>query len=343
MRKVPVTESVGMVLCHDITKIIPGREKGRAFQKGQVITPGDIPRLRDLGKEHIYVWKDKAGLIHENEAALSLAKHAAGPGLSWSRPNQGRVNLKADYDGLLKVQANQLNSVNSIDDIAMATMHNNRIVVKGQLVAGTRVIPLAIQSHLLKQAEELCSKPGPLLTVKPFHALWVGVVITGTEVYSGRIQDGFCNVIKKKTIPLGARMLGQVIVPDDPSLIAQEIRQMISLGADLVMVTGGMSVDPDDVTPLGIRATGAEVVSYGAPVLPGAMFMLAYLGHVPVCGLPGCVMFNKTTIFDLILPRIFAGERLNREDIVSLGYGGFCEECDVCRYPSCSFGKTIDM
>ncbi|MDD2443499.1 MAG: molybdopterin-binding protein [Desulfotomaculaceae bacterium] len=343
MRKVPVTESVGMVLCHDITKIIPGREKGRAFRRGQVITPEDVPKLRDLGKEHIYVWEAEVDLIHEDEAALSLARHAAGPGLSWGQPNQGRVNLKAAYDGLLKVQASQLRDVNNIDDIVMATMHNNRVVVKGQIVAGTRVTPLAIQRHLLEQAEELCSKPVPLLTVKPFQPLWIGVVTTGTEVYSGRIQDGFCSIIKKKTVPLGARMLGQVIVPDDPHLISQEIRQFIVEGADLVIVTGGMSVDPDDVTPLGIKATGADVVSYGAPVLPGAMFMLAYIGHVPICGLPGCVMFNKTTVFDLILPRIFAGERLNRADIVSLGYGGLCEECDVCHYPSCSFGKTTDM
>ena len=339
MRKVPVTEAVGMVLCHDITRIIPGREKGRAFRRGQVITPGDIPTLLDLGKEHIYVWESEETMIHEDEAALSLARHAAGPGLRWDQPSQGRVNLRALHDGLLKVDVNQLNSVNSLDDIAMATAHNNRVVTKEQIVAGTRVIPLAVRRDILEEAEEICSQAGPLLTVKPFQSLWIGVVTTGSEVYSGRIQDGFCSVIKQKASLFGAKMLGQVIVPDDPFLISHEIRQFIAQGAELVMVTGGMSVDPDDVTPVGIRATGANVVSYGAPVLPGSMFMLAYLGHVPVCGLPGCVMFNSVTIFDLILPRIFAGERVSKADIVALGHGGLCDECADCRFPACSFGK----
>ncbi|VFU13300.1 Bifunctional molybdenum cofactor biosynthesis protein MoaC/MogA [anaerobic digester metagenome] len=293
-----------------------------------------------MGKEHIYVWEPEIDLIHEDEAALRLARHAAGPGLSWDQPNQGRVNIRATRKGLLKVQVDRLHQLNELDDVVMATLHNNRVVAKDQVVAGTRVIPLAIQRHLLEAAEEISGKPSPLITVKPFQPLWVGVVTTGSEVYSGRIQDGFCSIIRQKTAPFNARVLGQVIVPDDPHLISTQIRQLIAEGAELVMVTGGMSVDPDDVTPAGIRATGADVVSYGAPVLPGAMFMLAYLGHVPVCGLPGCVMFNKTTIFDLILPRIFAGEHLNRSDIVNLGHGGLCEECEICQYPACPFGKA---
>ncbi|HPZ43407.1 MAG TPA: molybdopterin-binding protein [Bacillota bacterium] len=340
MRKVPVTEAVGMVLGHDITKIVPGCEKGRAFRRGQVITPGDIPKLLDLGKKHIYVWEPETDLIHEDDAALRLARHSAGPGLSWDQPNQGRVNIRATRNGLFKVHVNRLRNVNELDNIVMATLHNNRVVTKDQVVAGTRIIPLAIERHLLEAAEEICAKPSPLLTVKPFQSLWVGVVTTGSEVYSGRIQDGFCSVIRQKIAPFNARFLGQVIVPDDPQVISSQIRQMIAEGAELVMVTGGMSVDPDDVTPTGIRATGADVVFYGAPVLPGSMFMLAYLGRVPICGLPGCVMFNKTTILDLILPRIFAEERLNRSDIVNLGHGGLCEECETCRYPACPFGKA---
>ena len=206
----------------------------------------------------------------------------------WDQPNQGRVNLRAVHDGILIIDVSQLNRVNSLDDIAMATAHNNRVVKKGQIVAGTRVIPLAVRRDILETAEEICDQSGSMITVKTFQPLWMGVVTTGSEVYSGRIQDGFCSVIKQKASPFGAKMLGQMIVPDDPYLISHEIRQFIAQGAELVMVTGGMSVDPDDVTPVGIRATGADVVSYGAPVLPGSMFMLAYLGHVPVCGLPGC-------------------------------------------------------
>lgn len=340
MRKVPVTEAAGMVLCHDITRIIPGREKGRAFRRGQVITPGDIPVLLDLGKEHIYVWESVDSLIHEDEAALSLARHAAGPGLKWDQPNQGRVNLRAAHDGLLRIDVDRLNRLNNLDDVIMATAHNNRTVIKGQIVAGTRVTPLAIRRDILEEAEEICSKSVPLITVKPYQPLWLGVVTTGSEVYSGRIQDGFCSIIKQKTAPFGARVMGQVIVPDDPFMISKEIHQFVAEGAELVLVTGGMSVDPDDVTPIGIRATGAEVVSYGAPSLPGSMFMMAYLGHVPVCGLPGCVMFNSVTILDLILPRIFAGERVSRSEIVALGHGGLCNECPECHYPVCPFGKS---
>ncbi len=339
MRKVPVTEAAGMVLCHDITRIVPGREKGRAFRRGQVIMPGDIPTLLDLGKEHIYVWETENALIHEDEAALSLARHAAGPGLKWDQPNQGRVNIRAACDGLLKIDVGRLSRLNNLDDVIMATAHNNRVVRKEQIVAATRITPLAVHRDTLEEAEGICSREGPMLTVKPFQPLWLGVVTTGSEVYSGRIQDGFCSIIKQKTAPFGAKMLGQVIVPDDPYIISREIRQFVAEGAELVLATGGMSVDPDDVTPVGIRATGAEVVSYGAPALPGSMFMLAYLGHVPVCGLPGCVMFNSVTILDLIMPRIFAGERISRREIVELGHGGLCAECPECHFPTCPFGK----
>jgi len=343
MQKVPVAESVGMVLCHDITRIIPGSKKERAFRKGQILTNEDVPKLRDLGKEHIYVWENVANLVHEDEAALLLARIAAGPGLYWDEPNQGKVNLRASYDGMLKVQGDKLNRLNSLDGVVLATVHNNRVVLKDQLIAGTRVIPLTIQRKILNQAEEICSAAEPLLSVKPFLPLSVGVITTGSEVYSGRIKDGFTSVVRKKVKSFGARLCGHVILPDDPHRITAEILRMVEQGAEMVILTGGMSVDPDDVTPTGIKATGADVVSYGAPVLPGSMFMLAYLGQVPICGLPGCVMFNKTTVFDLVLPRIFAGEHLNKSDIVALGQGGLCEECEVCRYPACAFGKSTEI
>lgn len=343
MRKVPVREAVGMVLCHDITRIIPGAEKSRAFQKGHLISPGDVTKLLDLGKEHVYVWEAASGLVHEDEAALRLARNAAGQGITRDLPNQGKVSLKASRDGLLKVDSGRLNALNSLDDIVFSTLHNNRAVTKDQVVAGTRVIPLAVQESILEEAEKICIKHGPLISVKPYRPLWVGIVTTGNEVYLGRVPDGSCGVIRNKTAPFGARIMGQSIVPDDPDLIAQEIRRFVSEGAEMVLVSGGMSVDPDDVTPLGIRAAGTEVVFYGAPVLPGSMFMLAYLGHVPVCGLPGCIMYNRTTILDLLLPRFFAGERVSRPEVVALGHGGLCEECNVCRYPACPFGKAAPI
>ena len=340
MRKIAVTEAVGMTLCHDITRIIPGREKGRAFRKGHVITRTDIPLLQDLGKEHVFVWDPTPDMVHEDEAAIRLARHSAGSGIGWDEPNQGRVNLRATYDGILKVQVDQLNKINGLDNVIMSTLHNNRPVQKDQNIAGTRVIPLAVNARTLQEAEKNCSEPAPLLSVKPFHPLWVGIVATGSEIYSGHIKDCFFSLVRQKTSPFGGRPLGQVIVPDNPDVIATEIRSLVNEGADLVMVTGGMSVDPNDVTPAGIRAAGADVMFYGSPVLPGAMFMLAYLGHVAVCGLPGCVMFNRTTVFDLVLPRLFAGEHVTKQDIVSLGHGGLCQECDICRYPACPFGKA---
>lgn len=343
MRKVPVAESVGMILCHDITRIIPGQEKTRAFRKGQMIRPEDVPKLLDLGKYHIYVWEPATDLVHEDEAALFLARLVAGQGLNWNEPNQGKVSLRAAHHGLLKVRGGLLHRLNSLDGVVLATAHNNRVVFAGQVVAGTRVIPLTIERHILDEAEVICSGEEPLLSVKPFQLLRVGIVTTGSEVYSGRIKDGFSSVVQEKVTKFGAQLQGAVIVPDDPDRIAAAIRQMVAGGANLVIVTGGMSVDPDDVTPAGIRNAGADVVSYGAPVLPGAMFMLAYLEGVPVCGLPGCVMYNKTTVFDLVLPRIFAGERLSKADIIALGQGGLCEECEVCRYPACPFGKAGEI
>ena len=340
MREVPVEEAVGLILGHDVTRIIPGREKSRAFKKGHVIQREDIARLLDLGKKHIYVWETVPGMVHEDEASLRLARLSAGPGVVWDGPNQGKVSLSAAHDGLLKVRADVLGQVNALEGVALSTLHNNRPVAKGKVVAGTRVIPLMIGEEILAAAERLCDGE-PLLQVKPLESLWVGLVTTGSEVYEGRIKDGFCSVVRQKVTPLGGRLLGRVIVPDDARVIAAEIRRLVGEGAQLVLVTGGMSVDPDDVTPAGIRGTGAEVVFYGTPILPGSMFMLGYLGRVPVCGLPGCVMFNRTTVFDLLLPRIFAGERLTRAEIVALGHGGLCEECEVCRFPACAFGKGV--
>ncbi|MDD2620934.1 MAG: molybdopterin-binding protein [Syntrophomonadaceae bacterium] len=340
MRKVHVDDAIGMTLGHDITKIIPGKEKCRAFSRGHIIVAQDLPRLKDLGKEHIYIWEPNDNLVHEDDAAILLGRAAAGPGVCCNEPNQGRVNLKAKYDGLLKVRSEQLNWINNLDNIIFATLHNNRVVAKNQTVAGTRVIPLAIESYVLDEAERLAALPNPLLTVKPFRSLWVAVVTTGSEVNSGRIKDGFGKVVRQKINPFGGRWMGQTITPDIPELIAEEIQNFIAEGAELILVTGGMSVDADDVTPHGIRASGAEVVFYGAPVLPGSQFMLAYQGHVPVCGVPGGALFSRKTTLDLLLPRIFAGDIINRADIIALGHGGLCEECQICHYPHCSFGKT---
>ena len=339
MKLIPVEEAIGMVLSHDVTAIVPGRFKGPAFKRGHVIQAKDVDRLRDLGKENIAVLDLGPGWVHEDDAAHRLANAAAGVGISLSAPSEGRVNLIASRDGLLKIDVDRLKAINAIADIMMATRHTDRLVREGQVVAGTRIIPLTIEDAVLQTAEHLCPPDEPVVSVKTVQPKIVGIITTGGEVYHGRIQDKFGPVVKAKITELGSRVLRQILVPDDRGTTVAAIQTLIREGAEIVMITGGMSVDPDDLTPGSIRATGAEVISYGAPVLPGAMFMLAYLQDIPIIGLPGCVMYHQASIFDLVVPRILAGERITREDIVSLGHGGMCLGCDDCRFPACGFGS----
>ena len=340
MRKVAVEKAVGLELGYDITKIVPGTEKYRAFRKGHVITEDDIPKLLDMGKEHIFVWEPEEGLIHEDEGAVSLAKLAAGSGITLTEPSQGRVNLVADVDGLLKVNVELLNKMNHFTDIVFATLHNNRAVSKGQLVAGTRVVPIAVPNETIKKVEKLTANAAPLLMIKPFIPLKVAVVTTGTEVYSGRIKDGFADVIKQKIAPFGGNFRGQALAPDKHELITKEILNFLEEGAELIIVTGGMSVDADDVTPQGIRDTKADVVFYGAPILPGSQFMLAYKEGIPICGVPGGALYSRKTTLDLLLPRLFADDQIDYADIAAMGHGGLCEDCKVCHFPQCTFGKA---
>ncbi len=339
MKAIPVEQSVGTVLCHDITRIVVGESKGPAFRRGHVVTDEDIPTLLDIGKANIYVFDPKDGYVHEDDAAVRLARAAAGANLQFDGPTEGKVTLSAAIDGLLKVNVESLTDINCVTDVTFATVHNQQFVKKGRPLAGTRVIPLAVPEEILFEVENICEKSGPIIEVKPLMPARVGVVTTGSEVYTGRIKDGFGPVLKRKFGNLGSSVVDQVFVSDEVEMTVQAIHAFREQGVDLIAVTGGMSVDPDDQTPSAIRATGADVISYGAPTYPGAMFMLAYLGGVPVVGLPGCVMYHKASIFDLVVPRILAGEKVSRRDIVAFGHGGFCEGCDTCRYPVCGFGK----
>lgn len=339
MRQVAVEDAVGMVLCHDITRIVPGEFKGPAFRKGQRIEAKDIPLLKDLGKEHLYVFELKEGWIHEDDAARRIAQAAAGPGITLTEPVEGRVNLVASEPGLLKVDAAALMNINMVDEVVFSTLHTNQQVGAGRPVAGTRIIPLVTREENVTAVEEICKNAPPVVSVRPFRPLSMGIVTTGSEVYSGRIEDRFGPVLKKKFAELGSNVIGQVLVSDEVEKTVAAIHGFLNQGAGFVAVTGGMSVDPDDQTPASIRAAGGEVVTYGAPTFPGAMFMLAYIGKVPVVGLPGCVMYHRASIFDLVVPRILAGETLTRADIVAMGHGGFCSGCEDCRYPICAFGK----
>jgi molybdenum cofactor synthesis domain-containing protein len=338
MKTVAVQNAVGMVLCHDVTQIIPGQVKGPAFKKGHILQQQDISRLLDMGKEHIYVWEIDNGLLHEDTAALRIAGAAAGRGVRLSLPKEGKVDLTAEYDGLLKINAEGLYDVNA-EQIVFATLHTHQRVTAGKVLAGTRIIPLVIEEARIEQVERICRMNYPLIEVLPLKSLNVGVITTGSEVYHGRIKDRFGPIVMKKLTDSGCRILGQTFVSDRVEKIKDAVDSFIQQGAEMIIVTGGMSVDPDDVTPAGIKACGGRIVTYGAPMLPGAMFMLAYAGDVPVLGLPGCVMYHQTSIFDVILPRVLAGEEITRRDIVKLAHGGLCVHCSECRYPDCGFGK----
>jgi molybdenum cofactor synthesis domain-containing protein len=340
MKKIRTEDSVGMVLGHDLTKIIPGEFKGAAYKKGHIVTEADIEVLKNMGKDHIYILELGEGQIHEDEAAIRMAKAASGQDVMLTEPSEGKVNFVADNNGLLKINRSILNKINSIEHVSMATMHNNTEVKKGQIVAGTRIIPLVTELVRIEEVERICKQDGSVISVKPFKNMKVGVVITGSEVYYGRIKDKFAPVIGEKMEHYGCDIVDIKYSPDDAEVIKASIIELMERGANAIVTAGGMSVDPDDVTPEGIRLTGADVVSYGAPVLPGAMFMMAYFDDIPIMGIPACGMYHKTTVFDLIFIRVLAGEKVNKEDISELGYGGFCTNCKPCSYPKCSFGKA---
>lgn len=339
MKQIRTEDAVGHVLCHDITQIIKDVTKGVAFKKGHVVKAEDIPVLLSIGKEHLYIWEKDENMLHENEAAEILYGICHNEHIKPSEVKEGKIEAIATCDGLFKVDTERLIEINSIDQVMIATRHTNLAVKAGEKLAGTRVIPLLIEKEVMEEVKRAAGHK-PLLQILPFQHKKVGVVTTGSEVYKGRIQDAFGPVIRKKLEPFGAEVLGQHIVDDKIEMITEAIEDFLAQGADMIICTGGMSVDPDDVTPSAIKAVGAEIISYGAPVLPGAMFLLGYYGKdIPVMGLPGCVMYAGATVFDLILPRIMAGEKLSKRDLVKLGHGGLCTGCKPCVYPHCSFGK----
>lgn len=340
IKKVRVEEAVGMVLGHDITKIVPGEYKGPAFKKGHIIQPVDIPHLKNIGKEHIYLIELANGQVHENEAVTRIARAVAGPGLAICEPAEGRVNLKAAADGLLKIDRQAVIAVNTIENAVLSTLHTNQSVKAGDLVAAVKVVPLVVDEAMVATVEKVAAAFPAVVAVRPLRPLKAGIVITGNEVFHGRIEDKFAPVFTAKLAAWGCDPIGIEYRPDDPRRITEAIRTFVSRGADFVIASGGMSVDPDDVTPEAIRSTGASVVTYGTPVLPGAMFMLAYLDNVAIMGMPACGMYSKTTVLDLVMPRVLAGEKLTKADIAALGYGGLCVSCKPCTWPHCPFGKA---
>lgn len=327
LKVIPVEEAVGLPLAHDITEIVPGERKGPAFRRGHVIRPEDVGKLLDLGKAHIYVMELEAGELHEEDAARRLARAAAGPNISLTEPVEGRVNLVAEISGLLKVDADRLYRFNGLGDLILATLPSNRYVNRRDVVAGTRTIPVFVKEDLIEKAEAVC-KEKPIVTILPVSARRIHLIVTGSEVYTGRIKDGFEPVVRRKVGALGSEVEATKFAPDDPDRIASLIQESHQAGAEIILVSGGMSVDPDDQTPEGIRRSGAKVECHGFPVLPGSMFLMAYLKETPILGLSGCVLHDSVTAFDLLLPRLLAGERIARSDIVALGYGGLQRKHD---------------
>lgn len=341
MKLIRTEDAVGSVLCHDLTQIIKGVTKDAVFRKGHIVQPEDIPVLLSIGKEHLYVWEADESMLHENDAARILVDLCKSEGMSESAVKEGKIELAAAVDGLFKVDSKRLQLVNSFGQMMIATRHGNTPVHKGDKLCGTRIIPLVIEKEKMQRVQELCGAE-PLLKLLPYKIKRAAVLATGSEVFHGRIKDTFTPVIEAKLAEFGVDVIHKEILDDAPEQITAAIKSAIEeKGAELVLCTGGMSVDPDDQTPLAIKNTGARIVSYGAPVLPGAMFLLAYYGEaqVPVLGLPGCVMYAKRTIFDLALPRVLARDLITAEELAALGEGGLCLSCSVCMYPSCGFGK----
>ena len=342
MKLIRTQEAVGHVLCHDITQIIRGVTKDAVFKKGHVVTEEDIPVLLSVGKEHLYVWEKDETMMHENEAARVLYEVCAGNDMHPSPVKEGKIELIADRDGLLKIDRTLLRKINGFGRMMVASRHGDTPVQRGDKLAGTRIIPLVIEKETMQAVKDLAGDKR-IFHILPYQLKTAGVIATGSEVKKGLIKDTFTPVIIDKLKAYGIEVKEKAVPGDDPEIITGEILRMADAGLDMILCTGGMSVDPDDRTPLAIKNSGSRIVSYGAPVLPGAMFLLSYLQRgereIPVLGLPGCVMYAGRTIFDLMLPRIAACDPVSAEEMAALGEGGLCLNCQVCSWPNCGFGK----
>lgn len=339
MKKVRVEDAIGMVIAHDLTKIVPGEFKGAAFKKGHIIEAKDIDELKSIGKNHIYIIEMNSNMYHEDEAALELGQAIGGKNTYFKLPSEGKVNILAATDGLLKVNTELLYEVNDIKNIVVSTLHNNTSVLKDTIVSATKVTPLVIEKKYIDIAKKALKSVTGIVEIKPFVHQKVGIVITGTEVYEGVIDDKFAPIIKEKVNKYEATIEDVIFVPDDLEKISNAINLLKSKGCNLIICSGGMSVDADDLTPTAIEMAATEVITYGSPVIPGAMFMLAYDDDITLVGIPACGMFSKITVFDILLPRIMAKDRISKREISELSHGGLCLKCDICHYPVCPFGK----
>lgn len=339
-RIIPLDQAVGTVLAHDITEIRPGEFKGASFKKGHIVRVEDLPHLRRLGKEHLYALNIEPGEMHEDDAALKLARALSGPGVLFDgAPSEGKITLKAGHRGLLKVHVQALTDLCLIPEICCSSRHTNTLVQEGDPVAATRAIPLIIKEKILMEGIQIAEAVGGIFSVIPLRRPRTGIIVTGNEVYKGLIEDRFASILKKKLTAFNCTVEEVRYTPDDRRVLSGHIRDMVERGIELLMVSGGMSVDPDDISRMAIADAGAEDVVYGSSVLPGAMFLYSRIVTTTVLGLPACVLFHGTTILDVLLPRILAGEAITRRDLADMAHGGLCLNCPECRYPLCPFCK----
>ncbi|MBP1718316.1 MAG: molybdopterin-binding protein [Deltaproteobacteria bacterium] len=338
--KIRVEEAVGKRLAHDLTQIIPGKFKGAAFRRGHIVKKEDLPRLLDMGKKQVFVLDLSPGELHEDEAAKRMAWVIAGKGIGRRGPREGKIDFLSKKFGLLKMNIPALERINSLGALILSTRHNFSTVRPDEVVAGTRAIPLTIRESKVRKVEEICRRSGPVLEILPFKRKKVGVVVTGGEIFEGRIKDTSADIVRKKTEEFGSRVARVAVTPDDPEWIGREIKKMKREGCEVIVTTGGLSVDPDDVTLEGILRSGAKVVFYGTPVLPGSMTAYARLGNAAILGGPACVVHDPVTALDLFLPRILADAPISAKDAVRLGHGGLCLRCPECRFPICPFGRS---
>jgi len=340
IKTIKLNDAVGTKLAHDITEIRPGEFKGAAFRKGHTVCNEDLCRLQKLGKNHLYLIDLEADEIHENEAAAIVAEALAGEGVGWkNEPSEGKIGLKAEKDGLLTVDTAALAAFNMIEEVMCATLHNHTMVKTGELVAATRAIPLVMKRAPIERAAAIAGQNGGVVSVRPLRRGKAGLIITGNEVYHGLIEDRFVPILTQKLTGLGCEVDRIRFAPDDTEIIRQEIFEHIKRGCDLILLSGGMSVDPDDITRKGIHLAGADEIHYGAAALPGAMFLVAYIDKVPLIGVPACGLHHRVTVLDLVLPRVLSGEHIGKKELAFLGHGGLCQDCPECTYPHCAFGK----
>ena len=337
MKKIRVEDAVGMTLCHDITEMRDGL-KGAAFRRGHVIRKEDIPKFLDLGKKTVFIWEENAGEIHEEDAALRMAGMAPIEGAHYTAPSEGKVLLIADRRGMFRVNTELLREINSIGDLTISSLPDHYPVEEGARLASMRIVPLVTEEEQIKRAEELCREKH-LLELFPYQERKVGVIITGSEIFSGRIKDKFEPVVREKLKKYPCEILGVTICDDQLEMITDAAKRYLEEVADFLIFTGGMSVDPDDLTPTAIRALGADIITHGVPSQPGNMTLVAYLNETVILGVPGAAISLPTTIFDVLLPQIFSGERLTKEDLIRLGDGGLCQLCASCHFPNCTFGR----